>query len=79
MPITTDREVRPPSIAPFWQRLVWFVALWAGSVAALGGRRLCDQAGAEALTASFTQPQACSAACICGGGSAVTVTGSREG
>lgn len=36
MPITTDREARPPSIAPLWQRLVWFVALWAGSVAALG-------------------------------------------
>jgi preprotein translocase subunit Sss1 len=30
MPTTTeDRK-------PIWQRLLWFVALWAGSVAALG-------------------------------------------
>lgn len=33
MPITTDGgEVRKP----VWQRLLWFVALWAGSIAALG-------------------------------------------
>lgn len=33
MPITTDDgEVRKP----VWQRLLWFVGLWAGSVAALG-------------------------------------------
>ncbi len=33
MPITTDDgEVRKP----VWQRLLWFVALWAGSVAVLG-------------------------------------------
>lgn len=31
MPITTEGETRP-----LWQRLLWFVALWAGSVAALG-------------------------------------------
>lgn len=30
--ITEDGEVR----TPVWQRLLWFVALWAGSVAALG-------------------------------------------
>ncbi len=32
MPITTDREERKP----IWQRLLWFVALWAGSVLLLG-------------------------------------------
>jgi preprotein translocase subunit Sss1 len=31
MPTTTDGETRP-----LWQRLLWFVGLWAGSVAALG-------------------------------------------
>lgn len=31
MPTTTDGEARP-----LWQRLLWFVGLWAGSVAALG-------------------------------------------
>jgi len=31
MPTTTDSETRP-----LWQRLLWFVGLWAGSVAALG-------------------------------------------
>lgn len=36
MPITTDREAQPPSSLPLWQRLAWFAALWAGSVAALG-------------------------------------------
>lgn len=32
MPTTTDGEVQKP----IWQRLLWFVGLWAGSVAALG-------------------------------------------
>jgi hypothetical protein len=32
MPTTTDGEVEKS----IWQRLLWFVALWAGSVAALG-------------------------------------------
>ena len=32
MPITTDSETQ----RPIWQRLLWFVGLWAGSVAALG-------------------------------------------
>jgi preprotein translocase subunit Sss1 len=32
MPIITDSAERKP----IWQRLLWFVALWAGSVAALG-------------------------------------------
>ncbi len=31
MPTITDSETRP-----LWQRLLWFVGLWAGSVAALG-------------------------------------------
>jgi len=31
MPITTEDQPRS-----LWQRLLWFVALWAGSVAALG-------------------------------------------
>jgi preprotein translocase subunit Sss1 len=30
MPTTTEAQ------KPVWQRLLWFVALWAGSVAALG-------------------------------------------
>ena len=30
MAITTE----PPK--PFWQRLLWFVVLWAGGVAAVG-------------------------------------------
>jgi hypothetical protein len=33
MPVTTDPETRP---GRWWQRLAWFVAIWAGSVAALG-------------------------------------------
>lgn len=32
MPTTIDGEERKP----IWQRLLWFVALWAGSVLALG-------------------------------------------
>jgi hypothetical protein len=32
MPIITDSAERKP----IWQRLLWFAALWAGSVAALG-------------------------------------------
>ena len=26
----------PPHPAPLWRRLVWFAALWAGSVVSLG-------------------------------------------
>ena len=34
MPVITDPDIVP---GPLWRRLVWFVAIWAGSVAALGG------------------------------------------
>lgn len=33
MPVIIDPEMKP---GPLWQRLAWFVAIWAGSVAALG-------------------------------------------
>lgn len=32
-PATTDRPAGP---GPLWKRLAWFVAIWAGSVGALG-------------------------------------------
>ncbi|WP_366132924.1 DUF2474 domain-containing protein [uncultured Ferrovibrio sp.] len=32
MPATTDQ----PEQRPLWSRLLWFVTLWAGSVAAVG-------------------------------------------
>ena len=34
MPAIIDPETKPRTL---WQRLAWFVAIWAGSVAALGG------------------------------------------
>ena len=33
MPVTIDPAIAP---GPLWKRLAWFVAIWAGSVAALG-------------------------------------------
>jgi preprotein translocase subunit Sss1 len=35
MPTITD-EAAQDAQRPLWQRLIWFAALWAGSVAALG-------------------------------------------